>query len=692
MSEQSAAIGKAETDETTWHREFADAALESLPGIFYLLDADGHFRHWNRNLEVVTGYSAEELKHISVLDLFEPALHAQVRSALELAFHTGRAALDAPLLTRFGSTRPYSYYGRLVNICGHLYVAGMGLDVSRLKQAQQAQAKQAQQLRHLAAHVPGVIYQLRQDGQSGCLSMPFASAKIFEVFGVRHAEVSADASPLFERIFADDAEKVRRAVEVSARGLTTFRQQFRLVPPGGLPEHAEWVEVESTPERLADGSTLWHGFARLITERRRMEEELTRLAYHDGLTGLPNRSSLQIILEERIGDAMVLGHELALLHLDLDNFKDINDVWGHSTGDRLLVHLARRLVDCTGGDGVLGRLGGDEFLVLVEGGDAAAAAESLAARLCEALDRPLKLDQRTVRVTGSIGISLFPKDGETAEDLLRHSDAALYRAKSRGTGSWARYAPELTAAAMARRYLETELRAAIESDEIQVALQPIVALASGQVIGYEALARWHHREDGWLDPEEFVALAERRGLIVALGDQVYRKALAAMRDRSQGLLALNAAPAQLREPDFAERLLALVAEAGVAPDRIEIEITERAFMEEGREVLRQIRQLREHQVSVAIDDFGTGYSSLAYLRTLPVQRLKIDQVFVQKVDSQRENAAIVKTVVTLAHELGLAVTAEGVQTPAEAAFVRSLGCEHGQGWYFGRGDLIRKQR
>ncbi len=672
----------------SWMPQFIDVAFDSLPGIFYLFDRSGRFRYWNSNLESVTGYSGQELGRMTALDLFDPVLHDRVRLAMEQAFKTGRASLEAPILTRFGTTRPYSYYGRLVDLGGESFVAGMGLDVSRLKEAQEAEAARTQQLRHLAAHVPGVIYQLRLDPETGLLSMPYASAKIYEVFGVHHDQVSADATGLFERIFEQDRERIMRAVEISARELSTFREQFRLCPPGGSAEHAEWVEVESTPERLGDGATLWHGFARLVTERRRMEDELTRLAYHDALTGMPNRTMLQIALEERIADATVIGNGLAVMHIDLDNFKDINDVWGHTTGDRLLLKLAERLQSQVADKAQIGRIGGDEFLVLVEGPEPARQAESLANALCRALSTPLELDRRVVRVTGSIGISLFPDDGENTEDLLRHADAALYRAKADGPGSWARYSPELTAAAMARRYIETELRSAIEKNQMRVALQPIVALNGRRVVGFEALARWYHAEDGWIDPEDFVALAETRGLVTPLGEQVYRKAMEHVAGMKGMQLSLNVAPAQLRSTDFCDRLVTLAAECGMPTERLEVEITERVLMEESHGALDQINRLRSAGIGIAIDDFGTGYSSLSYLRKLPIQRLKIDQSFVRNVGAVRENAAIVKAILTLARELGFTTTAEGIQTAAESDFLREAGCDFAQGWLFGRGQVI----
>lgn len=680
--------------------QLVTAVLESVPGIFFLIDRQRRFRRWNRNLEEATGYEHDEIASMSPLDLFSPEVHEGVIAAIEQVFEIGRASLEAPLLTRQGLTRPYSYFGRLVEINGESLVAGMGMDITRLKEAQQAHSRQATQLRHLASHVPGVIYQLRHDVTENRFSLPYASAKLFEVFGVRHEDVAEDAQALFDHIAPEDEARVMRAVEISGRDLSTFQQQFRMIPPGGDLEHAEWVEVESSPERLADGTLIWHGFARLITERRRMEEELTRLAYSDALTGLPNRTMMQLKLEDKIADSALMGCELALLHLDLDNFKDINDIWGHGTGDRLLNELADRLVEvvrahCEESPAYsVGRLGGDEFLILLDGPAIQPPASRLADALCAAMDSPVSIDDRLLRVTASIGISLFPEDGETAEDLLRHADAALYRAKADGPGSWSLYTPELTAAAMARRYMETELRSAVEHDQIQVALQPIVELISGQVIGYEALARWHHEQDGWIDPEQFIMLAENRGLVAQLGEQVYAKALRAVASQGpQGCtLAINVSPVQLRDPQFVRRLVRLAEAHDLAPERLEVEITERAFMHEFDLTLRQLESLREQGIRVAVDDFGTGYSSLAYVRQLPIQRIKIDQMFVRGLSASRANMAIVKAIVTLANELDIEVTAEGVQTAAELEQVRSLGCHYAQGWHVGRGQLVAMHR
>jgi diguanylate cyclase (GGDEF)-like protein/PAS domain S-box-containing protein len=666
--------------------------LDASPGIFYLLDRSGAMCLWNRRLEDLLGIDGSALAGRSALDFFGATEQGRVERAIERAFASGSVSLEAALKTRDGEEVPCHFQARKVELGGRPYLAGGALDLSRLMEVEADQEEERARLERLARHVPGMIFQLRRDGATGQYSMPFASAKIYEVFGVTHGQVKEDATSLFERVHPGDIERVMKAVEASASGLSPFYQQFRMCPTSGpcTSENLEWLEVDSGPERRPDGSVLWHGFARLVTRRKRLEQRLTRLAYTDELTGLPNRAQLNSVLEDELVLAAAAREGLALLYLDLDSFNDINDAWGHTAGDRLLRRVATRPKETVGPECILGRVGGDEFLVIARGHAASERAEDLAARIAQAMAAPMRLEDRQVRMTISIGISLFPEDADNAEDLARHADAALFKAKDGGAGNWARYRPELTEAARARRYLETELRHAIEHDQIQVALQPVVSMTTGEVVAVEALARWHHSEDGWISPDRFIAMAESRGVIGQLGEQVYRRAmLAVCRESEDVRLAINIAPSQLYDDHFADRLVELAGEVGMAPSRLEVELTERVFMEDAIEPLDQIRRLREAGISVAIDDFGTGFSSLDYMRRLPVQRLKIDQTFVRHIEDDATSGAIVRAVSTLARDLGMQVTAEGVETAAEAEFVREVGCDCAQGWYYGRPKLVR---
>ncbi|NBD95377.1 MAG: EAL domain-containing protein [Gammaproteobacteria bacterium] len=664
--------------------------LDVIPGIFYLLDSEGRLLLWNERLEDLTGFTGEQARRMTVPEFFDEPQRADVVAAMETCLATGRAAVDASVRTARGASPPHHFQARRVEVNGRPLVAGVALDVSRLRAVEADHARQRVQLERLATHVPGVVYQLQRDADTGRLWMPYASGKFREVFGIDFDSVAEDAAPLFERIHPRDHDRVMASVERSADSIEPFFESFRMFPAAGprADEQVEWVEVESGPERLGDGSVMWHGFARLVTHRRRLERKLTRLAYYDDLTGLPNRAHLQSTLRDELDRAAVEREGLAVLYLDLDNFNDINDAWSHAAGDRLLQEVATRLDSLVSGQGLLGRVGGDEFLLVLRGEDARERAETLGEEICRTMEAPMRLDQRQVRMTISIGISLFPDDADSAEDLVRHADAAVYKAKADGPGRWARYTRELTEAARARRYLETELRNAIEREQIQVSLQPIVKAGSDEVVAVEALARWYHWEDGWLSPDRFVAMAEKRGLVAALGELVYRRAMRAVAATEGQNLAINVSPSQLQDPAFCRRLLELGEECGLGPDRLEVELTERAFVREGAEAFKQIRRLRDAGISVTIDDFGTGFSSLGYLRRLPVQHLKIDRTFVRHVEDDPASAAIIRAVTSLAHDLGMQVTAEGVETAAEAEFVRKIGCDFAQGWYYGRPKLV----
>lgn len=674
--------------------DIAKLLLDFMPGVFYLLDRDGRLRLWNRNLERATGYSGDELAVMEAVDFFASEKHERVREALAACLEEGRVAFDAPLKQAEGRSLPFLFRARRVCLDGRIRIAGSAFNAARVKKMVLERTRQRERLQRLASHVPGMIFQLRQDAGTGRFSLPYASDKIREVFEVGHDEVKQDASVLFDRIYEEDSGRVMAAVGESAANLSTFYQQFRMRPPDGAASEdgLEWVEVDSGPEGLDDGSVMWHGFARRVTGRKRLEERLARLAYSDELTGLPNRVRVNTLLTEQLETATAAREQLALLYLDLDNFKDINDAWGHSAGDRLLRRVATRLTEAVGLAGQLGRIGGDEFAVLLRGESAALQAERLAGEIRREMSAPMRLEGRQVRMTVSVGISLFPEDGASVEDLVRHADAALFKAKSGGPGNWARYSPDLTEAAHARRYLETELRDAIEREQIQVALQPVVSLKDGKTVAVEALARWHHLEDGWVSPDRFIAMAESRGLVGALGDQVYRQALAAAAMLPESVrLTVNVAPDQLRDGSFSQRLAALSEAAGIDMARLEVELTERVFMEDADEAREQIDKLRARGVSIAIDDFGAGFSSLGYLRRLPVDRLKIDRIFIHRIEKDRASAAIVRAVAGVAHELGIEVTAEGIETEAEARIVRATGCDCAQGWFFGRPKLVGEE-
>jgi diguanylate cyclase (GGDEF)-like protein/PAS domain S-box-containing protein len=446
-----------------------------------------------------------------------------------------------------------------------------------------------------------------------------------------------------------------------------------------------WYEVGVT-NRLDDANV--RGLVcnmRDITERREVEEQLSYQAYHDDLTQLPNRVAFIERLDDSLRAARTSGAVVAVLFLDVDRFKLVNDSLGHEVGDRLLVDVAERLRSCLRPGDVVARFGGDEFTLLLPDLDDADGAVAVAERVIEAFRRPLAIGTREMVVSSSIGIAVSHTGHEVAGDLLRQADLAMYLAKERGRARFeffdARSAPQV----VERLELETDLWRALEHGELVLRYQPEVELATGRVRRAEALVRWQHPRRGLLDPGEFVPLAEESSLIVAIDryvlDAACRQAAAwNSRRRDPVVVSVNLSPRFMRQRDVVADITAIVREAGVDPRCVQLEITERTALTDVDATVARLHELRALGIRVAIDDFGTGYSSLGYLKRLPVDVVKLDRTFVDSMDTQESDVAIVQAVITMGHALGMKVTAEGVERPEQAARLHALGCDSAMGW------------
>lgn len=426
-----------------------------------------------------------------------------------------------------------------------------------------------------------------------------------------------------------------------------------------------------------------------ISLQKAQEARIEYLAHHDPLTGLLNRSALSNCVEEAIARARRDGGLMALLLVDLDNFKTINDSLGHLAGDRLLCDVARRLLSQVGERERLIRQGGDEFVFVLSGLSDAAQAAGLAETLLHLFDQPFALDGRDLHTTLSIGISLFPDDGDTPEILLRHADAAMYHAKAGGRNTYRFFAPPMSAAASHRLQLESELWQALSAQQLLLHYQPQVDLPSGRIVGVEALVRWHHPVRGMIAPGEFIPVAEESGLIIPLGHWVLHTACRQAREwLDQGLdmgeMAVNISAHQFRQSDFVASVRRALSDTGLPAERLELEITETAVMHSADSSVSTLAELKAMGVKLAIDDFGTGYSSLAYLRRFPIDRLKIDRAFVADLASDPDAASLVASIIALGRSLGLRLVAEGVETPEQADFLREMACERVQGFHFYR--------
>lgn len=426
-----------------------------------------------------------------------------------------------------------------------------------------------------------------------------------------------------------------------------------------------------------------------ISAIKNSEDELTHLAHHDPLTDLPNR----LLLTDRAGQAVASAQAhkrgCALLMIDLDHFKLINDSLGHSVGDQLLKAVAERLKALFGPGITLARLSGDEFAVLAENCPQPGHAAALAQRVIEGLKEPFQIDGHSLFISASVGISLFPSDALSAEQLLRNADSALFKAKSAGRDGYALYTEELTAHAQQRVEIAFELRRALEQQELRVYYQPVHDLKTSRLIGVEALVRWEHPQRGLVSPAEFIPIAERTGLIAEIDAWVMRQACRQMCQwQAAGtvlsFVAVNVSSRLFARRELYQQVAQVLHDTGLDPAYLELEVTESAVMEDPEVALEQMHRLRELGVRLAIDDFGTGYSSLLRLKRLPVQKLKIDQGFVAGLPGDEDDAAIARVIIALAQSMGMQVHAEGIEQVEQAAFLLEHECDLGQGYWFGR--------
>lgn len=456
-----------------------------------------------------------------------------------------------------------------------------------------------------------------------------------------------------------------------------------------------WVSISGEPIFDADGRfTGYRGVARDITERKQAEAEIQRLAFYDELTGLPNRRLLMDRLECGVTLSTREGSHGALLFLDLDNFKGINDTLGHDWGDRLLVQVAHRISASVRATDTVARLGGDEFVVVLLGlhtlqAEAAAEVEAVAQKVLVALNQPYPLDDCEIHSTPSIGIAMFSDAEQPIQELLKRADLAMYQAKAQGRNMVCFFDPAMQVAASARSALEGDIRQGLLREEFVLHYQPVVD-ESGRVLGAEALVRWLHPQRGMVSPADFIPLAEQTGLILGLGQQVLVMACkqlarwAGDAATSWWSLAVNVSAQEFRQPDFVEQVMCALRGAGVDPGKLTLELTESLLLQDVESSILKMQALRKLGVGFSLDDFGTGYSSLSYLKRLPLDQLKIDQSFVRDVLTDPNDATIACTIITLAHSLGLEVVAEGVETEGQRLFLLRNGCRRFQGYLFGR--------
>ncbi len=519
------------------------------------------------------------------------------------------------------------------------------------------------------------------------LKLEYLNPAAETIYGCPLDEILGSAENWLQMVHPEDRERMRHYVGNTLAGGSNSAE-FRIVRPDGA---VRWLFDRSRVVRNEQGRKLRiDGVASDITRHKESQEQLYRAAHHDALTGLPNRKLMLERLRQGIARRGREGGALALMLIDIDRFKTINDSLGHQAGDGMLCQVAGRIVDCLREEDIVARLGGDEFVVVlpdVAGEDGAAA---VAQKLTAALAPPMQVSGHTVHCTASLGIVICPRDGDDAESLMKNADTAMYAAKRAGRNAHRFYAAEMNAAASRLLELENALRGALERGEFELHYQPQFDLArDGALSGFEALLRWRNPERGLVPPAEFIPLAEETGLIVPIGEWVLGEACRqakAWTDRyDPGLrMAVNLSPRQFALPGLAQGIAAILAESGLPARNLEMELTESMIMQDPVQAGQTLAELKAMGVTLAVDDFGTGYSSLAYLRRFPIDILKIDKSFVGELITSPDAAAICASIIAMAHSLRLRVVAEGIETEGQLGFLVQRGCDLAQGYLTGR--------
>jgi len=518
------------------------------------------------------------------------------------------------------------------------------------------------------------------------------STQLAELLGLSGDEPCSTLDSLLAHVVDEDRPTARRRLKLALRAPSRLSGELRLRDARG---ETRWFSCTIASQADAQGRVRRVRGAMLdITPRRLAEERVQRLAYQDDLTGLPNRAAFMQDIAQAVQHARLRGSRFALLFLDLDGFKEINDSLGHGAGDDLLQQVAQRIRGCLRQADRLARFGGDEFLVLIDPVRRQRDVVAVTRKILKAVATPLQLQGLMATVSASIGIAMYPDDGEDPQRLLKNADAAMYQAKENGRNAMHFYAPKINESLLEKLALINDLRAAVADGAIEVHYQPIVDGADGHVLGVEALARWNHPAHGPVPPSRFIPLAEETGLIGALSGIVLARACQQVVawDAAGGLrhtlgtpyLSVNVSPVQLRDDAFVHELRTLLATTGLAAGRLQLELTEGTVMEDPARAATVLDTLSAMGVRIALDDFGTGHSSLAYLRRFPIDCIKIDRAFVSDLGRTARHEPIVPAILAIAHSLGATVVAEGVETRAQRRALLAMGCRAMQGYLFSR--------
>lgn len=663
-------------------RSFLDSIVEHIPDMVFVKDArDLRCVLVNRTGKQLFGITDDECRGKGYEALFLPAQAAQM-VARDYEVLASKQPLDIPeetILLASGDARVlHTQKIPMLDAHGNAeYLLTISQDISERKQVEQALRASEQRFRLIAENVSDLIAVVNSNGKR-----LYNSPSYRYLFG---DDVLLPGSDSFAQIHVDDREQVIQHFHDTVKTGQGRPAQFRFILPDG---NVRFIESQGNAVRSESGEVdRIIIVSRDVTDRLSADERLRHLAHHDLLTDLPNRVLMRDRIEQSLMQAQRSITRAAILFIDLDHFKNINDLLGHTVGDQLLREVAQRLKRCVRESDTVSRQGGDEFIVLLQGLPKRAIVVATAEKILEAFSQPFTVGNHTLEVTASIGVSVYPDDGVDAETLLRNADTAMYHAKASGRHGYQFFNVELEHAVRHRVDLGKRLREAIDQGEFRLYYQPRIDLATGAITSTEALVRWDHPELGLIGPMQFIPYAEESGLIVNLGKWILREACrqneAWRRIGYPDLrVAVNVSGRQFRQHDFVQAVSTILAQTQLPSDALELELTETVFMQEAEHTNDVFSRLRDMGVQLAIDDFGIGYSNLSYLKRFGVDRLKIDQSFIRDLATDRNDAAIVIAIMAMARTLQIEVTAEGVETEEQLQFLRNQGCSEAQGYLF----------
>ena len=667
-------------DELERQMHFSRAVIDAIPNPVYFKDREGRYTMHNRAWgELFAG--SEDWIGKTVFDVYAPEIaaahHERDRALLERPSSTTYEVL---MPTALGETRQM-LYNKVSFVDQKGEVAGLigtVTDVTRYKETERALEASEARFRVLTESSLDLISVIDADG-----TLRYQSGALRTLLGYDPADTMG--RNVFDLVHADDAEHLRAAV----RRIVETRQSSGPLEVRFRHRDGAWRTFESLGTNCLANPHI-HGVvfnSRDVTDRKVIQQRIQHLAYHDNLTGLPNRSLLQDRLAHAIARAERSHRKVAVLFIDLDNFKNINDTLGHDVGDELLRQVSRRLSDCVRIEDTIARQGGDEFIVLLDSLEDTRGASIVAQKVLNMLRQPFPLGATEQHVSGSVGIALYPEDGRDAQTLMKNADTAMFHGKSLGKNTYQYFTSQMNIAVKRRMTLESALRRAVMQKDFVLHYQPQINLETGEVIAVEALVRWKTEDSGTVMPGDFIPLAEETGLINEIGEWVLREACRQAKEwQEQGLparrMAVNLSARQFADRAFFDMVTRVLADTRLDPSCLELEITESQVMRQTEGVMTLLNRLSKMGVQLAIDDFGTGYSSLSYLKRLPIQKLKIDQSFIRDITVDPNDTAIVVAIINMARSLDLETIAEGVETAGQLALLRSKGCRIGQGFYF----------